>query len=102
MATVFPSKLFGFSKMLGLLATEVSVLSREATARQQHVWSKLPDTSEQGIVIASDQTGAEAAFVVIDVDVREGEIQGWRLQPTPETVRKLPQLADVKMLVVNT
>lgn len=100
MAKTFSSKHFGYSAKMNLLATEVSVLERSC---RSPIWERLYETSDdQGFIVRSEQTGAEAAWFVSEVDVREGEIQGWRLKPTLETLARIPALKGARMLVVNT
>lgn len=98
MATAFSSKFFGYSQRLNLFCTDVSMLEQVG-----QVWDRiLPDSADQGFEVVSEKTGAAATWFVDDIDVREGEIQGWRLKPTLATVAKLPQLRGARMLVVNT
>lgn len=94
MAKTFSSKHFGYSAKMNLLATEVSVLERSC---RSPIWERLYETSDdQGFIVRSEQTGAEAAWFVSEVDVREGEI------PTLETLARIPALKGARMLVVNT
>ena len=98
MATAFSSKLFGYSKQLGLFATDVSTLSNIG-----QVWDRIhPDSADQGFEMVSDKTGKASTWFVERVDIREGEVQGWNLKPTLGTVARLPGLQGTRMLVVNT
>lgn len=98
MAT-FSSKHFGYSKMLNLLTVKISMLERIGK-----VWDRIfPDSDEHGFEIISESTGQASTWFVDRLDIdSEGEIQGWNMKPTAATVQRLPQLKNVRLLVVNT
>lgn len=61
------------------------------------------DAADIGLVLVSAETGREATYVMNlepNKDA-EGEIVSWEFQVTPETVRKLPQLRDTKVIIYN-
>lgn len=97
MAIVFSSDLFNFSKRINLLAADISTLAHNAG--NAHVFS--PIEAGHGLQIKSQATNEIATFTVDYVDTTEGEIQGWNLRPTQSTIRRLPHLSAVKLLIVN-
>jgi len=90
---------FFWSPASGLFSQDVSSLTRGPT---ENVFHRLyEDACDQGITLISDKTGQEAVYFVDSVDEEYGEIQGWNLLPTPETVRKLPRLKNTRVLIGN-
>lgn len=97
-APVFNTNMFFWHKDLNLLTVDHSQLSHEAP----QVFAKLDEPNDHGFWLESHRTHRMAEFRVDYVDTTGGEIQGWNLKPTPETVRRNPALAGIKVLVVNT
>jgi hypothetical protein len=61
-----------------------------------------PDACDQGIVMMSYKTGVEAKFVVEKEERdRENDLTGWILVPTADTLRKIPHLNGVKVIIFN-
>ena len=61
-----------------------------------------PDACDIGFRMVSERTGKEAVFVVDHEDTDgEGDIQGWNLVPTRESVRRNPDCAGVRVLIIN-
>jgi hypothetical protein len=58
-----------------------------------------PDACDEGVTVVGNHH--EVAFYVEDADMNGDEIGGWRLRPTPESVRRVPEVRDVRMLIIN-
>ena len=61
-----------------------------------------PDACDQGIVLVSEKTGVETKWVE-DRQLWdwEGELGGWVLIPTAETLRKVPALRGYEVHILN-
>jgi hypothetical protein len=61
-----------------------------------------PDACDQGVLVVSEKTGKVAKYAVErELIDGEGELQGWQLAPTRETVRQLPSLAGKSLMIYN-
>lgn len=60
-----------------------------------------PDACDEGVTVAGNRHEIAIAFYVEDADMNGDEIGGWRLRPTPESVRRVPEVRDVRMLIIN-
>ena len=91
--------MFFWSSESRLFSQDVSSLTRGPS---ENVFHRLyEDACDQGITLISDKTANEATYFVDSIDEVDGEIQGWNLLPTPETVRKLPRLKNTRVLIGN-
>jgi hypothetical protein len=93
------TELFWWEPSDGMFSQEVSSLTRGPS---ENVFHRLyPDACDQGITLVSATTGTEADYYVNKEDRYDGEIQGWHLLPTSETIRRLPRLKNTKVLIIN-
>lgn len=61
-----------------------------------------PDACDQGVSVVSEKSGKVAKYAVErELTDGEGELQGWRLTPTRETLRALPQLSGKNLMIYN-
>ena len=82
-------------------------ISKTFTADMSELGSRVfqqiyPDACDLGITMISYKTGVEAKFVVQSEnrDI-ENELLSWTLIPTTETLRKIPHLEGVKVIIFN-
>jgi len=96
----FSTSKFHWSPESGLFSQELSSLG---VSPNQNVFHQLyNDADDEGITLISTRTGKEANYFVDFVDKdREGELYGWNLLPTSETLREQPQLKNTKVLIIN-
>ena len=79
--------------------TFIAEASELPTPMLGQVW---PDSLDQGFVLVSRATGHEATFTIWEEEKNsEGELEAYRLLPTPEAVKKNPGLKGVQVLVFN-
>jgi hypothetical protein len=79
------------------LVAEASDLGSSFQLEQLYV-----DACDEGVKIISDRTGQEAAFYLVQRKTDgEGDLLAWVFEPTLEAIRKQPQLAGVKVVVLN-
>ena len=60
-----------------------------------------PDAADEGIRLVSHKTGREARFYVDRTDEMDGDVRGWHLKPTSDTLRREPGLRGVEVLLIN-
>lgn len=62
-----------------------------------------PDSADEGLRIVNPRTGNVVSFFVSSVmrDEAEGELLGWELLPTPETICQHPEMAGYRVSVMN-
>jgi len=100
MITIFDAKIFKFSKAEKMIQVDKSRLDHEASG---YVFADLfGDRTVFGFKIRSHKTDNIAVFRVTNVEITEGEIQGWELEPMPATLDSIPRLAGFKLKVENT
>jgi hypothetical protein len=95
----FSTSQFWWTPKSGLFSQDLSSLCRDPRVSIFH--QLYNDSCDAGITLISDKTGKEADFFVNEVDMHDGEVQGWYLLPTPETIRKLPRLNNTRVLIIN-
>ncbi len=59
------------------------------------------DACDVGFTMVSARTGKMATFYVISSERCQGEVTGWTMKATVETLRKQPQLEGVIVRVFN-
>jgi hypothetical protein len=60
------------------------------------------DACDVGIALVNPRSGNVTRWHLVEtVKDREHEVLGWMLKPTPETVRKQPELADYQLNIAN-
>lgn len=63
------------------------------------VW---PDSCDEGITMVSEGTGREATFVIDEEKYdKEGDLLWYKLIPTKETLRKVPEVSDTSIKIFN-
>lgn len=82
---------------------ETKTLVAEASTIQLNGFMRLyDDACDYGIAIRSHHTGHVARFAVTKINKdREGDIQSWTLQMTPESCRANPGREDVVVTIFN-
>lgn len=95
----FSTNKFWWTPGIGLFSQDLSSLCRDP--RESIFHQLYNDSCDAGITLISDKTGKEADFVVNEVDMHGGEIQVWKLLPTPETIRRLPRLKHTRVIIIN-
>jgi hypothetical protein len=99
-SSVFRTAQFDFDKKSKLFTQEISTLCQGQ--RRLPVFTQIyDDACDIGLKLISDHTGKEIVFVVAGEDTDGEDIHGWRLEPTTESIRKVPECANLKMLIIN-
>ena len=95
--TCYSSEGISHNSRLGLLITEASDLGN---FRLDPLYD---DACDVGIALVNPRTGNVTRWALkTEVrDPRENELLGWMLVPTPETIRKQPELKDYQLNIVN-
>lgn len=91
--SVVSSSLFSYDKSSKVFTSEMSTIGGFGQI--------YPDACDAGFTMISAKTRKEATFYVSSSERAYGEITGWTLKPTPETLRKQPQLSNVTVRVFN-
>lgn len=60
-----------------------------------------PDSADVGIKLISEKTGKEAVYYLADEVSERGEFICYELLPTPETLKKMPQLKKSVIRIYN-
>jgi len=82
----------------GLLMGEASTLG----LRPGHQWDQLyDDACDVGIPLRSHKTGVVSTWFLLETITQNGEVLGWMLKPTHETIRRQPQLAEYQLNISN-
>jgi len=97
----FSTNMLNYSKKDRTFSQEISVL--EHTIHRGNVFHQVyPDACDEGITLVSTQTGQEVDYVVTSVDQnQEGEIAGWWLKPTAQSIRRVPACRNTHVLIIN-
>ena len=99
------SSAFDLSSEFKMLSADVSTLEHRTNAPDMsQVWVQF-DNGSRGILVRSVATGRMAEFELEQTDYCErdyGNVQGWRLRPNQKTIKQIPRLTDVCMLIVNS
>lgn len=95
----FSTAMFYWTPEDGLFSQEISSLCDDPRV---NIFERLyPDACDQGIILISAVSGKKATYYVDSTDTHHGEVAGWRLLPTPETIRDQPRLKNTKILIIN-
>jgi hypothetical protein len=89
------SKLFDWSAKDKQFTVEASTLGKNA------IGQVYDDACDEGFTMVSARTGKTATFYLVSRERYQGEVTGWTLKPTGETLRKQPQLKGVTVRVFN-
>jgi len=104
MSNVIGSKIssarFTFSKKTNMFVADMSEVSHGGYNILSQLYN---DAADQGFVMISHKTHAAVEFY-LDHTEREadGDVRFWLFKPTANAVRKNPQLAGTKVMIVNT
>jgi hypothetical protein len=93
------TSMFHWTPEDGLFSQELSSLPSRSS---ENVFHRLyNDACDLGLTLISAKTNTEADYYVDTVDMYHGEIQGWNLLPTSDTLRRLPRLKHTRVLIIN-
>ena len=81
-----------------------SLLIAEASDLQLRSLERLyDDAADVGLALRNPRTGNVTRWSLLTEvrDPRENELLGWMLAPTPETIRKQPELQGYQLNIIN-
>ncbi len=95
--TQYSSEGISHNAQRGLLIVEASDLQLRALERLYD------DAADVGLALRNPRTGNVTRWALLTEvrDPRENELLGWMLAPTPETLRKQPELKDYQLNIIN-
>jgi hypothetical protein len=95
--TEYSSEGISHSEKNALLVTEASDIGFRGLERLYD------DACDVGIALRNPRSGNVTRWVLKEEvrDPRENEILGWMLVPTPESIRKQPELKDYQLNIAN-
>lgn len=95
------TEMFSYDKQAKRFSQELSTLAGGKENRP--VFGRIyPDSCDEGFRLISHKTAQEVVCYVDRVHMnREHEITHWELRVTPESLRKQPQLNDIKVIIWN-
>lgn len=95
--TRYSSEGISHSEAKGLLVAEASDLGLKGFDRLYD------DACDVGLELVNPRSGNVTRWYLKEeiIDHREHEVLGWMLCPTPETVRKQPELKDYQFNLIN-
>lgn len=92
------SRLFDWNPAKRLFVEEMSTLQASANFDLRQIY---PDACDAGFTMVSARTGREVDFVMCSTDRSGGEVQGWRFEPTRDSIRRDPACAGLSVLIIN-
>lgn len=95
----FSTNMFIYDKKNRSFLQELSSLDIRPNQRLFH--RIYQDACDEGITLISSRTGHEVDYYIDKIDTDEGDIWGWHLLPTPESIRKVPQAKGTSILLIN-
>lgn len=99
MTAILSTKQFDFNRETNTFSAEISMLDEGG---RKNIWHRaFSDACDEGLKVMSHKTGKEVMYYVHHTDTFEGEIQGWHLLPTKESIRQVPECAGTKLFVMN-
>ena len=95
--------MFNYDKKDRTFSQEISVLEYNSHSPRGGIWHQVyPDACDEGITLISAQTGQEVDYAVNSVDHdEEGDIAGWWLKPTAQSIRRVPACKNTHVLIIN-
>jgi hypothetical protein len=95
--TQYSSEGISHNAQRGLLIVEASDLQLRSLERLYD------DAADVGLALRNPRTGNVTRWALLTEvrDPRENELLGWMLAPTPETLRKQPELKDYQLNIIN-
>lgn len=96
--TQYSSEGISHNASRGLLVCEASDLGRGFRLERLY-----DDACDVGMALVNPRTGNVTRWALKEEirDQRENELLGWMMTPTPETIRKQPELKDYQLNIVN-
>lgn len=92
----FSSRQFTYTEADRTFVSEASDLDN------RHLQRIYDDACDVGLAIQSDKTGRVVRFYMDGAKTDgEGELTHWTYKPLPEDVRRMPDVADLKVIVFN-
>jgi hypothetical protein len=98
--TSFFSSDFSYDREQKMFTEEISTLSQGG--RRQVFSQVYDDACDEGFKMISKVTG-KIVYYVVDSEDRDGEneLQGWRLVPTRDSIRRVPECKGTSVLIIN-
>ena len=95
--TCYSSEGISHSKERELLIAEASGLGLRGMEQLYD------DACDVGIALINPRTGNVTRWALKEEirDTRENELLGWMMIPTPESIRKQPELKDYQLNIIN-
>jgi|WetSurMetagenome_2_1015567.scaffolds.fasta_scaffold730332_1 hypothetical protein len=95
--TQYSSESISHSKKNTLLIAEASDIGFRGLERLYD------DACDVGFALRNPRSGNVTRWALKEaiVDPREGELLGWMMVPTPESIRKQPELKDYQLNLIN-
>lgn len=91
-----------YDKEKNVFVGELSDLNARSSPESPTFHQIYDDAADVGLVLISHKTASEATFYLYnEVYGAEDEFLYYELRPTPETIRKYPQLKQSKVLIYN-
>jgi hypothetical protein len=93
------TKQLDFNKETKTFSAEISMLDNGG---RLNIWHQAySDACDEGIKVESHVTGKEVMYVVDRRDESEGEVHGWHLIPTKDSIRSVPECKGTKLFIMN-
>jgi len=93
------TKELNYDKATRTFSAEISMLDQGGRI---NVWQQAyQDACDEGIKVVSHNTGKEVMYVVNRKDESDGEIHGWHLIPTADSIRRVPECKGTKLFIMN-
>jgi hypothetical protein len=87
---------FHYNKSRKTFTAEMSELGDQPFIRVYN------DACDQGLLLESQNSGQVATFYLYRTHYNsDNDIEYWELKPTRESIKSLPRLKDVKMIIFN-
>ena len=94
------TKQLNYDKETKTFSADMSQLDQ---GRRVNVWRQAySDACDEGIMVISHTTGKEVMYVVERTDENDGDIRGWHLVPTKDSIRAVPECKGTKLFIINT
>ena len=90
------SEAFTYHKPTKTMVCEISDLGK--SFRFSPVY---PDACDVGFIMESHRTKKEVVFSVSEEVIVDGDILSWELKPTPESLRKAPEVTGLRVTIFN-
>lgn len=98
--TTISTKEFHYDAETKTFSADMSTL--DMGGRRQVFCQAYTDACDAGIRVESASTGREVMYAVVKQDMNDTDIAGWHLEPTADSIRRVPQCKGTKLFIVNT